>query len=220
MEGQEKEKLPEHQAVYQRIREQILFGDLSPGQPITITGIVESIDAGVTPSREAIRRLCAEGALEMLGNRRVQVPVLTTKKMEQIKFARLAIEPELARAGALKINKNQIDKMEKLDALVDEAIETGDIEKYLKSNFEFHFLLYNCAGMNVLKKIALSLWLRVGPSLPIVCGRFGTANLIDQHGEAIKALREGDSEAAAKAIEEDILEGFEVLEQYLATEKR
>ena len=212
---QVKEKLPEHQAAYQKIRDQILFGDYSPGQPITISGVVEQTGAGVTPAREAIRRLCAEGALEMLGNRRLQVPQLTLSKLEEIKFARLAIEPELARVGALKISEKQIDMMESLDGKVNKAIATGDIKKYLSANFEFHFLLYQAAELNVLKEIALSLWQRIGPSLPIVCGRFGTSNLLDQHSETIKALRAGDAEATSVAIREDLCQGLCLIEQYL-----
>ena len=69
-------KTPAHQAVYARMRDAILFGDLAPGQPITIQGLTTMLNAGMTPVREAIRKLTAEGALEMQGNRRASVPVL------------------------------------------------------------------------------------------------------------------------------------------------
>ena len=65
-------KRPEHQAIYHQIRDLILFGILVPGQAVTIQGLVDLIGAGMTPVREAIRRLTAEGALEIGGNRRVR----------------------------------------------------------------------------------------------------------------------------------------------------
>ena len=55
-----------------RVRDLVLFGDLVPGQPVTIDGLREILGSGITPVREAIRRLSAEGALETGGNRRVR----------------------------------------------------------------------------------------------------------------------------------------------------
>ena len=49
-------KVPAHQHVYERVRKLIMFGDLAPGQAVTIQGLAETLDAGMTPVREAIRR--------------------------------------------------------------------------------------------------------------------------------------------------------------------
>ena len=64
-------KKPEHETIYQRVKEMILFGEFVPGQPLTIHGLADQIGTGVTPAREAIRRLTAEGALATLENRRI-----------------------------------------------------------------------------------------------------------------------------------------------------
>ena len=39
-------KLPEHQAIYHRIRNLIMFGTLVPGQAVTIQGLTEEVDGG------------------------------------------------------------------------------------------------------------------------------------------------------------------------------
>ena len=57
--------------------------------------------------------------------------------------------------------------------------------------------------------IARSLWLRFGPSLRVVCARFGTGSLPDRHGEALAAMRAGNANALARAIESDIAQGME-----------
>ncbi len=82
------------------------------------------------------------------------------------------------------------------------------MEHYLEYNYRFHFQLYDQAGAPVLHKIATSLWLQIGPSLRIVCGRFGTANLPDKHSEALAALKAGQPKAAARAIADDIRQGM------------
>lgn len=201
-------KLPEHQGVYQRIRNLILFGTLVPGQAVTIQGLAELIGAGMTPVREAIRRLTAEGALEAGGNRRVRVPEVTRDRLEEIAFARLAVEPRLTEVAARRMTDACLSDLHGHDAQVDEAIRTGDIERYLEHNYHFHFRLYDQAQASVLRQIAASLWLQIGPSLRIVCGRYGTANLPDKHSEALAALREGDGTRAAQAIADDIRQGI------------
>ena len=89
-------KIPSHEVTYARLRDMILFGRLLPGQPITIQGLIRDLNAGMTPVREAIRRLTAEGALLPQGNRRVAVPQLTPSLLDQLAFVRLTVEPKLA----------------------------------------------------------------------------------------------------------------------------
>ena len=202
------QKLPEHQAIYRRIRNMILFGSLVPGQAVTIQGLADMLGAGMTPAREAIRRLTAEGALEAGGNRRVRVPEITRGKLEEISFVRLTVEPRLVELAARRMTDDCLDDLAALDAGVDAAIETGNIEHYLENNYRFHFRLYEQSDAEILTKIAASLWLQVGPSLRIVCGRFGTTNLPDKHTETLAALREGNAERARAAIADDIRQGL------------
>ena len=206
-------KIPNHEVTYQQIRDMILFGDLAPGQAVTIQGLASLMGAGVTPIREAIRRLTAEGALEFLGNRRVCVPELTRPQHEELEFARLNIEPELARIAVNTMNNNDIDELTEIDETLNEAIYNGDVQGYLLQNHRFHFTLYNHANARILLDIANMLWLRVGPSLRVVCGRVGTYNLPDRHEQALDALRKGDAEAVAKAIRKDIRQGMDQIRQ-------
>ncbi len=201
-------KLPEHQSIYREIRGMILFGVLVPGQAVTIQGLTELIGAGMTPVREAIRRLTAEGALIAGGNRRVTVPLMTRERLAEIEFARLTVEPRLTELAAELMTDDCITELAALDEHVDAAIESGSVERYLEYNYRFHFRLYDQASSTVLSKIAQSLWLQVGPSLRIVCGRFGTANLPDKHDETLNALREGNPEHASQAIADDIRQGL------------
>jgi DNA-binding GntR family transcriptional regulator len=53
-------KIPTHEVTYGRLRDMVLFGRLQPGQPVTIQGLTRDLDAGMTPVREAFRRVIAE----------------------------------------------------------------------------------------------------------------------------------------------------------------
>lgn len=210
-------KIPDHEVTYSRLRDMILFGRLAPGQAVTIQGLIGETGAGMTPVREAIRRLTAEGALTPLGNRRVAVPHLSPALVDQIAFARLAIEPRLAGLAAAALTPALIARLEGLDVEVDRAIRAGEVSAYLEANHRFHFALYEASGAAVLVDIARSLWLRFGPSLRVVCAHYGTAALPDRHGEALAAMRAGDSTALAHAIERDIAQGLDQVRDALAT---
>jgi DNA-binding GntR family transcriptional regulator len=209
-------KIPSHEVTYARLRDMILFGHLAPGAPVTIQGLIADLGAGMTPVREAIRRLTAEGALLPQGNRRVAVPQMSAAMLDQVAFARLAIEPDLAARAASRLTPAQIDRLEAIDAKVNRAIESGNLPDYLAANHAFHFALYEAADAPVLLDLARSLWLRAGPSLRVVIDRFGRETAPDLHREALAAMRARDVKALAAAIERDIQQGVDHVRQALS----
>ena len=190
----------------------VLYGELAPGQPVTIQGLVEALGLGMTPVREAIRRLTSQGALEFKGNRRVEVPQLDLAQYDELAFARLAVEPELARRAVKNMENWHIDELAAEDEKLDRAIARGDVRGYLEHNHLFHARLYAIADARVLQAIAETLWLRSGPSLRVMLGRHGTANLPDKHQEALAAMRARDAGAVAEAIRGDIEQGIAQVE--------
>jgi len=210
--------LPTHELVYRQIREMILFGEFAPGQAVTIHGLVDNLGAGVTPVREALRRLTAEGALEFQGNRRICLPVLTPSLLDEIVFARNEIEPHLAFLATNQMKTADIDRLQAIDAALNTAIARGDVRGYLQYNCKFHDALYAHSGARILISITNTLWLRVGPSLRVVCGRFGTANLPDKHNEALAALRAGNARGVADAIAQDLQQGHDGIRMSLSGE--
>ena len=201
-------KVPAHQHVYARLRNVILFGDLAPGQPVTIQGLTNLLDAGMTPVREALRRLIAEGALIHQGNRRVSVPTLTADDVSEMAFIRKALEPELARKAAESMTPEALTFLTEIDAALNGAIDRGDIGEYLKYNYQFHSEVYRCADAPITSETVDRLWLRFGPSLRVVCGRFGTSNLPDKHADLLAAFAAKDAAAASKAMQEDVAQGM------------
>ncbi|MFZ5964490.1 GntR family transcriptional regulator [Thalassococcus sp. BH17M4-6] len=200
--------LPAHERVYRRLRSMVLFGELEPGQAVTIQGLTDELGVGMTPVREALRRLTAEGALVFQGNRRICVPVLDAAAVDQLGVARAALEPELARRAALRADAGGIARLRATDARLDRAISRGDVAGYLAENHAFHAELNAMADAPILTELVEGLWLRFGPSLRVVCGLFGTRNLPDRHKDLITALERRDSDAAAEAMYQDVAQGM------------
>ena len=62
-----------------------------------------------------------------------------------------------------------------------------------------------------LTQLIETLWLQFGPFMRVVYGRYGTANLLDQHEVALAAIRDGDADALGQAIREDIRDGMSLI---------
>lgn len=212
-------KLPDHERAYRALREMVLYGELAPGQPVTIQGLVEALGLGMTPVREAIRRLTSQGALVLKGNRRVEVPEMTLAQFGELAFARRAVEPELARRAVENLTDAHVERLAEEDRRVDEAIARGDVRSYLLHNHQFHARLYALSRADLLLGISEMLWLRSGPSLRVMLGRHGTANLPDKHQEALVAMRARDAGAVAEAILGDIEQGIASVTHSLTSAK-
>jgi DNA-binding GntR family transcriptional regulator len=60
-------QLSAHDRVYRSLRTQVMHGELAPGQALTLRGIGQQFGVSMTPAREAVQRLVAEGALSCRG---------------------------------------------------------------------------------------------------------------------------------------------------------
>lgn len=199
---------PAHERVYRELRERILYGGFQPGRPVTLRGLAESLGVSPMPVREAVRRLIALGALDLHDNRRVSVPAMTARKFDEIVFARLALEPELAVRAMPRIGESELGVIVAIDDAIEVAMQNGDPEGYMRSNHAFHSAIYNLAASETLGPLVDSVWLQFGPFMRTVYGRVGTSSLEDQHQRAIAALRAGDADGLRTAIAEDIMQGM------------
>ncbi len=213
-------RLPAHETIYRQLRDLVLFGDLAPGQAVTIQGLCDRLGAGMTPVREALRRLIAEGALEFQGNRRVSVPLLDAGHVGELIFARQWLDPHLAERATARANAADLRALTAIDDDLDRAILRGDMRGYLELNYRFHRRIYEIADAPILADVADGLWLRFGPSLRVVCGRVGTQGLPDKHKDLLEAMRARKGEAAAQAIRADVVQGMELVRQSLAQAAR
>ncbi len=202
------QNVPANEGVYRALRERILFGGIRPGAAVTLRGLAEDLGVSPMPVREAVRRLIAASALDLQDNRRVLVPPMTREKFEQILFARRALEPELAVRAFTAFSAADIDAIEAIDTRIDKAMKDGDVEGYMRANYDFHFAIYEKAQAPTLLALVESIWLQFGPFMRMAYGRIGTSVLEDHHEFAIAALRRGDTAALRSAIDADIGQGM------------
>ncbi len=197
----------QQERVYARLREAILSGQFIPGRPVTLRGVAEMLGVSPMPVREALRRLTAERALELLSNRRVTVPLMTLAKLEEICDARVALETAAAERALDAIGKRGLARLRKIDDGINRAIADHDTLAYIQGNYDFHFTLYGYGDSAVTIPLIESLWLQTAPFMRLVLDRYGLGDLPDRHQQALEAIERHSSSGLRRAIELDIQEG-------------
>lgn len=197
--------------LHARLRARLFDGRFAPGEQVSIRRVAEAEGTSMIPARDALRGLVAEGALEFRGTRAIAVPVPSERDLDQIAYARVALEGELA-ARAAPALASRIGQISALDLRIDDALSARDAVAYMAANRAFHFSIYEAAGAPVLLAHAELLWMRIGPSMRLICdGLNGHHPQTDHHREALDALKRGDAGAFRAAIEADIAQGMSAI---------
>lgn len=196
--------------VYSELKKSILNGSIMPGAHISMRSLSKSIGTSLMPVREALRRLSAEGALEVLPNRSFTLPVLTPDTFRQMRDVRVALEGMATEAAATNMSHAEFIELERLYAQLERSDEM-DLSDYLDLHERFHFAVYAASRSEVLLLILKSLWLQIRPMLNQIM--IGTRYEIcsDYHESALQALKRRDGKAARAAIEADILDAAETI---------
>jgi DNA-binding GntR family transcriptional regulator len=197
--------------IYQELRRSLMAGAFMPGAKVTLRSVSGQIGTSVMPVREAINRLIAERALEVVGDRQVIVPIMTEEKFSEIVHWRVQLESAAARAACGNITPEVIAELEAINTRMVEAVEHDQRDALLRHNYEFHFLIYNTAESTILLPMIESLWLQVGPFTYFSIPSPKTLWNAKHHKDILKALKTGDAEAAGEAISQDILNSAKFL---------
>lgn len=200
--------------VYDQVRHSLITGRILPGVAISTRGLAQQLGVSQTPVRDALSRISAEGAVRIESKRAIIVPRMTPERYEEIMRCRLLLEPAAAVDALPHIDAGRLRSIREADRALDRAVEEGDVNGYLQSNFRFHALIYQAAPTTILNRMIESLWMQFGPFMRVVYGRFGTANLIDHHRAACEAIAAGDSGALAEAIRGDIGDGMALMRDW------
>lgn len=195
------------QWVYRVLRRGIMTGQFAPGDPVTINGLAETLGVSAMPVREALHRLVADGALELLDNRRVRVPDLDPQRFEEVLEARVALETRAAERAMPFIDETRLARMRAFDQQADQALAIGNFGRLVEANFDFHRCLYEARPGTVLLPLIESLWLRLGPFMRRAGETLSETYQVDRHAEALAAIVKQDAEALKVAIAADIRDG-------------
>lgn len=203
--------LPTHERVYRTLRSRIMHGQVPPGSALTLRGVAAEFGVSMTPAREAVRRLVAEGALKLSASGRVSTPELTNERIEELASLRALLEPELASRALPRAHHALIDRMQAINGVIDEMIVKGDAPGYVRSNLEFHRTLYLRAQAPAMLGLVETVWLQAGPTMRVLYERVRRRQAGEMHRKIIAALRAGDEPGLRLAVRVDVTQGLRML---------
>lgn len=193
------------QQVRTQLGSAIMAGRFKPGQKLTIRAVATALDVSLTPAREALYNLAAEGILEMRSNGSVYVPTLTTERIIEVTKIRAALEGLAAREAALRITDEEIGHIIEINDLMVKANERKDYAQVMELNWEFHFAIYRASGMNELVRMIEKRWMMNSSYLNVIYPHFGQIEQgINNHQMMVRALQSRDPDRLASAVVVDI----------------
>lgn len=188
-----------------------MHGGIPPGQAMTLRGVGQQFNVSMTPAREAIRRLGAEGALSLSSSGRVSTPELSNERIEELAAVRALLEPELASRALPRAHNALIDRLQDINSNLSEIIAKQDAVGYIRTNLEFHRTLYLRAQAPAMLAMAETVWLQLGPTMRALYGRLQRTDLPRHHRMIVAALRAGDEPGLRLAVRADVTQGLRML---------
>ncbi len=196
--------------VTRELRELLISGRVGPGDKLSLRKVAEALGVSMMPVREAVSRLAADGALEVLPGRAVHVPVLTLGQFRELTRIRLVVEGFAAEEAARHASAGDLATIGRFerDFRFAAAMDPNDPAGLVAINRELHFALYRASGMVSLVEMIERLWLKAGPILNLDM-RFEPARIkggsaVQSHAGLLAAMMARDAVAARAALQADI----------------
>ena len=192
------------------LREKIIAGAYPRGSRLKQAEIAEQLNLSITPVREALKLLEAEGYVSGDSYRGARVVPFDASASAEILQLRLMLEAQLVRGA---VEKATADDIRELRALADEferVFEGGDRPTARGVNYRLHRRLYDIAAMPQTLHFVQILWARYPFDLiNAVQGRGKDA--AKEHDEILRAMTDGDVAAAVLAMRRHIESGWTLL---------
>ena len=126
--------------VYDLLRANILSGEFAPGQRLSPQELSERLQVSVTPIRDALRRLEADGLVEVLPRRGTFVFQFTAQDVKDVFESRRIVEQSAAEklpVASETVIQRMSALLDAMAALIDGEV-VSDYPRYLELDEEFH----------------------------------------------------------------------------------
>jgi len=125
------------QQIHDQLLGRILRRELEPGERISPPEIAAALGVSVTPVRDAVNQMAAEGLVNVTPRRGTVVSPISIRDIEELYEIRLMIEPEAAELAASRATADEIARVQELaDRLEADPSTAGgqvdDLETYLQ----------------------------------------------------------------------------------------
>ena len=188
------------QAVYELLRDQILNGQLEPGQPLSIDGLARELGVSKIPIREAIKQLEATRLVDVVLHVGARVAPISVAEAEQIYPIRHVLCDLGVEQAVPRLTDDDLASLERLHREMESAARAREVRRIDPLNREFHLSIIRASGNRHLYELYRDLMQR--------CSRFRAgvaltqqqaAQVMREHRAILDALQARDVVAAVRA---------------------
>jgi DNA-binding GntR family transcriptional regulator len=180
------------------IREEILVGDLPPGERVHLTETAERLGMSVVPVREALRSLASEGLVVAISQRGYRVSPISVEDLHDTYRLRLLLDPKATELAVPRMTQENHRVLVTAMASLERAYLKGDRALHRVAHRSFHFGIYNACDSPWLIRFIEMLWASSYRYQILSIRRRGTlTDRAEEHRRICDACLEGDGELAA-----------------------
>jgi DNA-binding GntR family transcriptional regulator len=208
---------------YDHLRTKLISGEFLPGSRILYGPLGKELGISATPVREAIGQLANEGFVELVPQLGAVVRRVSREELIELYEMREALEPYAAARAAERIDterldelKQQLDCMDALAASVGKsngkAIAKQNIQQFEKADLAFHMLIIDATGNRLMGRTVGNQRLLTG-IFAAERHRYTVelmASTCEDHRKILKALEQGQPDAARAAMAAHIRNSLEI----------
>lgn len=129
-----------------RIREQIMYGQVMPGQFLRLERLAAEFGISVTPVREALQSLRSEGFVELEPRRGFVVAELSRQDIVDLFWVQAVIGAELAARGCAGLTPELQAELEEIHTRMTQAVEAGNFDMVEDYNDRFHQVVHTASA--------------------------------------------------------------------------
>lgn len=189
------------QSVLQRLRDEIISGQLPPGTPLSVPGLATRLNVSRSPVREAVQQLTVEGVAEYRPRAGARVAALDRGTLEQVFELRVLLDGRAARQATLRAGHGDIDGLRDMLRVQEETLELPpDPLRDSRLDLDFHTaireLSENRPLCDALMKLDIQGYLYRSDAWKREQNR---RTSIREHGQIVDAIEAGDAHGAEEA---------------------
>lgn len=188
--------------VYRLLKTNIVNLTLPPGQSLSEQEIAEQLDVSRTPVREAFIKLTHDNLLDIIPQKGSYVSLIDTDQVAESKFARETLEREVVQQACVAFPSEDLFQLASCVTLQELCISEKNYHKFFELDETMHGTIFKgcmkgriwsmLQQMNAHYNRVRMLNLAVG---------FDWDQLIHQHRELVRAIREKDKALAKRTID-------------------
>ncbi len=208
-----------HEAIFQKLRSLLVEGAIAPGSKLNERELAERLHVSRTPIREAIRRLAADGLVELIANRGAIAIQLSLADVIHTFDVIAQLEGYSGELAAKNISNATLSELEALQYEMMASYARRDLSSYYKLNLGIHHLINQAANNPVLSQLFTQVNARI-EALRFRSNQNGVKweKAVEEHQEMIDALKSRDSERMRKVMIQHVMNKRDVVIELLNSE--